>query len=205
MIFRWGSLSFYIGSLTQYAFVHLFCFAVPITYSEISLNEFLRKNLLLSGTKVLCREGGCGICVVYVEYPDPGQPTTTVKRSINSVNWMNIIEVVCELIIRLVDQSLDCLLACLIEWLIDRSISSFIDWLIKRFIFFLFLLVLIFYLVVFYLKCLCPVLSCDGWSITTVEGTGNRNSASQIQQELTKHYGTQCGFCTPGMVMNMHG
>ncbi|OQV18343.1 Xanthine dehydrogenase [Hypsibius exemplaris] len=112
-------------------------YQVPNTYGEISLNEFLRKNLLLTGTKVMCREGGCGICVVYVEYPDPSQQGVVVQRSINS--------------------------------------------------------------------CLCPVLSCDGWSITTVEGTGNRVTPSPIQQQLTKHYGTQCGYCTSGMIMNMHG
>ena len=53
------------------------------TFSDITLNEFLRKNLLITGTKVFCREGGCGACVVYAEIASP--LGSTFKRSINSV------------------------------------------------------------------------------------------------------------------------
>ncbi len=49
-------------------------------------------------------------------------------------------------------------------------------------------------------------MSCDGWSVTTVEGLGStRDGLSAEQDRLSQVHGTQCGFCTPGMVMSMHG
>ena len=62
-----------------------FAFTVSNDNADTTLNQFLRQNLGLTGTKVLCREGGCGVCVVYVEKPDPANPEITVKGSINSV------------------------------------------------------------------------------------------------------------------------
>ncbi|XP_055348687.1 uncharacterized protein LOC129595644 [Paramacrobiotus metropolitanus] len=109
---------------------------VPKTYSEVSLNDYLREHLQLTGTKVTCREGGCGACIVNAAFPDPLNPGQIIQRSINS--------------------------------------------------------------------CLCPVLSCDGWEILTVEGIGDQKKPHPIQSALTDHYGTQCGYCTPGMVMNMY-
>ncbi|XP_055348686.1 uncharacterized protein LOC129595643 [Paramacrobiotus metropolitanus] len=109
---------------------------VPTTFSEVSLNDYLRINLSLTGTKVTCREGGCGVCIVNAAYKDPVGGSQFVERAVNS--------------------------------------------------------------------CLCPILSCDGWEITTVEGIGNQNKPHPLQSRLTDHYGTQCGFCTPGMIMNMY-
>lgn len=44
-----------------------------------------------------------------------------------------------------------------------------------------------------------------GWEITTVEGIGNRaDSYNEIQQKIVQFNATQCGLCTPGMVMNMY-
>ncbi|XP_078701723.1 uncharacterized protein LOC144927862 [Branchiostoma floridae x Branchiostoma belcheri] len=37
----------------------------------VTLNEWLRSQRGLTGTKVMCREGGCGCCVVMVTHPDP--------------------------------------------------------------------------------------------------------------------------------------
>ena len=52
--------------------------------------------------------------------------------------------------------------------------------------------------------CLVPVLSCDEWEITTVEGIGSkRTGLSDVQGRLADFHGTQCGFCSPGMVMAM--
>lgn len=48
------------------------------------------------------------------------------------------------------------------------------------------------------------VFSCFGWDISTVEGIGDSSSKHQIQDVLVRHNGTQCGYCTPGMVMNMY-
>ncbi|CAB3227797.1 unnamed protein product [Arctia plantaginis] len=103
---------------------------------DVSLNEYIRDVAHLRGTKAMCHEGGCGICIVAVRAALP--PTNEVKLfSVNS--------------------------------------------------------------------CLVSVLSCHGWDIITVEGVGNRLiSYHEIQSRLAKFNGTQCGYCTPGWIMNMY-
>ena len=50
-----------------------------------------------------------------------------------------------------------------------------------------------------------PVLVCDGWHITTVEGIGNyKEGLHPIQERLADFHGSQCGYCSPGMVMQMN-
>nr|BAR64771.1 aldehyde oxidase [Ostrinia furnacalis] len=101
-----------------------------------SLNEYLRDYLQLHGTKAMCREGGCGACIVAVARP---HPVTKEKHTV-AVN-----------------------------------------------------------------SCLVHVLSCHQWDITTVEGVGNRKDGYHaIQSRLAAFNGTQCGYCTPGWVMNMY-
>jgi aerobic-type carbon monoxide dehydrogenase small subunit (CoxS/CutS family) len=52
------------------------------------------------------------------------------------------------------------------------------------------------------LRFLCAV---DGMSVTTVEGLGSlRKGLSDEQKGIVDKNGTQCGFCTPGWVTNMH-
>jgi xanthine dehydrogenase/oxidase len=54
-------------------------------------------------------------------------------------------------------------------------------------------------------SCLRPLCSLDGMDITTTEGTGScRSEVSPVQYRIAKDIGSQCGFCTPGFVMNMH-
>jgi xanthine dehydrogenase/oxidase len=53
--------------------------------------------------------------------------------------------------------------------------------------------------------CLRPLCAIDGMEVTTTEGTGScRTELSPVQYRIAKDNGSQCGFCTPGFVMNMH-
>ena len=51
---------------------------------------------------------------------------------------------------------------------------------------------------------MAPVLNCDGWEITTVEGLGTEVDIHPVQERLSVFNGTQCGYCSPGMVMQMN-
>ncbi|XP_054277393.1 xanthine dehydrogenase-like isoform X2 [Macrosteles quadrilineatus] len=54
-------------------------------------------------------------------------------------------------------------------------------------------------------SCLVPVLSCHGWDVMTVEGIGSQHSGYHpLQVLLAAHNGSQCGYCSPGMVVNMY-
>ncbi|CAL5222937.1 g5372 [Coccomyxa viridis] len=53
--------------------------------------------------------------------------------------------------------------------------------------------------------CLAPIASLDGCSIVTVEGLGNCSSGfNPVQDAIARHHGSQCGYCTPGMVVACH-
>ena len=49
-----------------------------------------------------------------------------------------------------------------------------------------------------------PVLKCDGWNIVTVEDLGDSQNMGGIPAALAQFHGSQCGFCSPGMVMAMN-
>ncbi|CAL1529227.1 unnamed protein product [Lymnaea stagnalis] len=111
------------------------------TYQQLSvytsLNAYIRDVAGLKGTKVMCREGGCGCCSVTVTHasPESGKLDT-------------------------------------------YSVQS----------------------------CLTPLYAVDGWHISTIEGIGGQKKGFHpIQERIAKFNGTQCGYCTPGMVMNMYG
>ncbi|XP_047402763.1 aldehyde oxidase isoform X1 [Sciurus carolinensis] len=53
--------------------------------------------------------------------------------------------------------------------------------------------------------CLTPICSLYGAAITTVEGIGStKTRIHPVQERIAKCHGTQCGFCTPGMVMSIY-
>ncbi|KAH8273086.1 hypothetical protein KR018_000235, partial [Drosophila ironensis] len=53
--------------------------------------------------------------------------------------------------------------------------------------------------------CLTPVCAMHGCAVTTVEGIGStRTKLHPVQERLAKAHGSQCGFCTPGIVMSMY-
>uniref|UniRef100_A0A8D0Q0G4 FAD-binding PCMH-type domain-containing protein n=1 Tax=Sus scrofa TaxID=9823 RepID=A0A8D0Q0G4_PIG len=53
--------------------------------------------------------------------------------------------------------------------------------------------------------CLVPICSLYGAAVTTVEGVGSiKTRIHPVQERLAKCHGTQCGFCSPGMVMSIY-
>ncbi|XP_034253474.1 xanthine dehydrogenase-like [Thrips palmi] len=53
--------------------------------------------------------------------------------------------------------------------------------------------------------CLAPVCAMHGLAVTTVEGIGStRTRLHPVQERIAKAHGSQCGFCTPGIVMSMY-
>eukprot|EP00929_Paragymnodinium_shiwhaense_P046791 TRINITY_DN23806_c0_g1_i1.p1 TRINITY_DN23806_c0_g1~~TRINITY_DN23806_c0_g1_i1.p1 ORF type:complete len:1435 (+),score=412.96 TRINITY_DN23806_c0_g1_i1:91-4395(+) len=103
---------------------------------ELTVLEWLRDRGL-TGTKLVCGEGGCGACSVVCTRRDH-----TGKLSHSSVN-----------------------------------------------------------------ACLATMGEMDGAHITTVEGLANEDASvlHPIQQAISDSHGSQCGYCTPGMVMAMYG
>ncbi|KAF3765499.1 hypothetical protein M406DRAFT_105851 [Cryphonectria parasitica EP155] len=52
--------------------------------------------------------------------------------------------------------------------------------------------------------CLAPLASVDGKHVITIEGIGNVKSPHPAQERIAKGNGSQCGFCTPGIVMSLY-
>lgn len=52
--------------------------------------------------------------------------------------------------------------------------------------------------------CLAPLVSVDGKHVITVEGIGNVKQPHPAQERIAKSNGSQCGFCTPGIVMSLY-
>lgn len=122
-----------------------------------SLNTFIRSHAKLTGTKVMCREGGCGACIVTVGRTHPA----TKQYESFALNSVRIVEIVSLEVIQFISK---------------------------------------------HIQCLKPLYACDGMDITTVEGLGDRRRGYHpLQLRLDECAGTQCGYCTPGMIMNMHG
>jgi len=54
-------------------------------------------------------------------------------------------------------------------------------------------------------SCLLPLAAVDGAAITTVEGLGTPEHLAPVQEAFHEHYGSQCGFCTPGFLLATQG
>jgi len=50
--------------------------------------------------------------------------------------------------------------------------------------------------------CLMFAAEADGARITTIEGIADGNTLHPVQAALVRHGGSQCGFCTPGIVLS---
>ena len=51
-------------------------------------------------------------------------------------------------------------------------------------------------------SCTALAASCDGATVTTIEGLAAQGGELHPMQEaFRQHHGLQCGFCTPGMIM----
>ncbi|XP_061707826.1 uncharacterized protein LOC133518213 [Cydia pomonella] len=65
--------------------------SVPVSSevdSDTSVNDYVRDTLNLHGTKFMCKEGGCGSCIVNVTIPDPytgGRRTMAINSCLVSI------------------------------------------------------------------------------------------------------------------------
>jgi len=50
--------------------------------------------------------------------------------------------------------------------------------------------------------CLVLTVEADGSMIRTIEGEAKEGMLTELQKAFVEHGGTQCGFCTPGMIMS---
>ena len=51
------------------------------------------------------------------------------------------------------------------------------------------------------LSCLVLAVDCDGSDVTTVEGLAADGQLHPLQEAFADHGGSQCGYCTPGMLV----
>jgi aerobic-type carbon monoxide dehydrogenase small subunit (CoxS/CutS family) len=50
-----------------------------------------------------------------------------------------------------------------------------------------------------------PVSEADGKKVLTIEGLAKNGALHPIQKAFVEMDAQQCGFCTPGMIMNAYG
>jgi len=51
------------------------------------------------------------------------------------------------------------------------------------------------------LACLTLAAACEGRNVETIESLGESGRLSELQRAFHEKLGTQCGYCTPGMIM----
>jgi len=50
-------------------------------------------------------------------------------------------------------------------------------------------------------SCISLAVRCEGRSVETIEGMATQGRLDRLQRAFHEKLGTQCGFCTPGMIM----
>ncbi len=53
-------------------------------------------------------------------------------------------------------------------------------------------------------SCVVPVKDIAGKKVLTIEGLAKDERLHPIQEAFLKHHAFQCGFCTPGMILNAY-
>ncbi|HUX73240.1 MAG TPA: 4-hydroxybenzoyl-CoA reductase subunit gamma [Steroidobacteraceae bacterium] len=53
--------------------------------------------------------------------------------------------------------------------------------------------------------CVTLAIRCDGRSVETIEGLAKGGRLHRLQRAFHEKLGSQCGFCTPGMIMAAEG
>lgn len=53
-------------------------------------------------------------------------------------------------------------------------------------------------------SCSTPVRDVAGKRVLTIEGLGKEGQLHPIQKAFLKHHAFQCGYCTPGMILNAY-
>jgi len=52
-------------------------------------------------------------------------------------------------------------------------------------------------------SCAILAVQADGAEVTTIEGINTPGELNPLQEALRDVHGTQCGFCTPGMILSL--
>jgi aerobic-type carbon monoxide dehydrogenase small subunit (CoxS/CutS family) len=53
-------------------------------------------------------------------------------------------------------------------------------------------------------SCMMPIREVHGKEVTTIEGLAQGDKLHPLQEAFAEHGALQCGFCTPGMIMNAY-
>ena len=54
-------------------------------------------------------------------------------------------------------------------------------------------------------SCITPIEDVAGKKIITIEGLSKNGTLHPLQNAFIKHDALQCGYCTPGMILNAYG